>query len=196
MEENGGAGFHFTIDEFEPFKSGLDAFGIGAGLIADGAVIHAAQAVGTTNDLEAAIFARGGIDGDHATGEVGRETAVVVPVAIVLMPSPGSASVGFLEDHLVVVVVDFVFEDLFDRFDDSFETNDGSVDVGGDFVFDFETDGSSLAVSAGSDFLLELMVASGDVAEESEFLGGEELGDDDEAIAVEIGDLLRGEAAG
>ena len=42
MEVDGGAGFHLAIDEFEAFESRLDSLGIGAGLIADGAMIHSA----------------------------------------------------------------------------------------------------------------------------------------------------------
>ena len=43
------------------------------------------------DDLQAAVGARGAIEGDHATGQERRQTSVVIPVPVILMPGPGPA---------------------------------------------------------------------------------------------------------
>ena len=54
----------------------------------------------------------GAIDGDQATGQVGEQAAVRVPVPVILVPLPGAADSRLLEDHLVVVMVDLAAQEL------------------------------------------------------------------------------------
>ena len=96
------------MDQFHPLQRGVDAFHVGSGLVAAFDVINAAHVMGASENLQAAVFFGGAIDGKHAAGHVRKQTAVVVPVAIILMPRPGTANTRLLEDHLVMVMINFI----------------------------------------------------------------------------------------
>src|SRR5205085_6526644 len=104
----------------EAFEGVGHSIGVGAGLIAGEDVVDAAEVVGAAEDLEAAILAGGGVDGDEGAGEEREQDAVLIPVAVVLMPGPGATDAGVLHDHLGVVMVDLAFEDLLGGGDDRF----------------------------------------------------------------------------
>ncbi len=73
-------------------------------------VQFAASDAGTSAPAGGVRFRRR-INGDQATGEMGKQAAVVVPVTVILMPSPRTTGLGFFEDHLVVVVIDLVAQE-------------------------------------------------------------------------------------
>ncbi len=91
VEKQDIARIHFDVHEFEALLGMPDAVEIGSGLIAGKDVIDAAHEVGAFEDLKAAVFAGRRIDGDGGTGQEREEHAVLVPVAIILMPGPGAA---------------------------------------------------------------------------------------------------------
>ena len=54
-------------------------------------VIEAAEFMGLSNQLETAVLGIGSIQCDHETQHLGCDTAVVIPIAVVLMPLPRAA---------------------------------------------------------------------------------------------------------
>ena len=76
----------------------------------------------------------------------GTQAAVVVPVAVILMPGPGPADERLLQDHLVVVVVDLVLQQSSIAVDDTTAADDGRIDVVAQFVLDVQADGAPFAV--------------------------------------------------
>jgi len=59
----------------------------------------------------------------------GGKTTVVVPIAIVLVPFPGSTLLRLLQDNLAVIVIHFVVKHAFYRCDDSITTADFTADI-------------------------------------------------------------------
>ena len=75
-------------------------------------------------------FARfAAIQGDEATGHAGKETAVLIPVAVILVPLPGPAHERLLEHQLRVVVIDLAAEDLLHGVHDSPRARDHAEEV-------------------------------------------------------------------
>ena len=148
VEEEGVARLELAVDPLEPLEGGGDALGVGAGLIADRAVIDPAHLVRALQDLEASVGAGRAIDGDQATGQVGEQAAVFVPVAVILVPLPGAADPRLLEDHLVVVMVDLAAQEPLHGVDDPPAADERAVDVVAQSVADREPDDAALAVAA------------------------------------------------
>ena len=59
----------------------------------------------------------------------GEKTTIVVPIAIVLVPFPGSTLLWLLQDNLAVIVIHFVVKHAFYRCDDSITTADFTADI-------------------------------------------------------------------
>ena len=72
-------------------RAACDALQVGPGLVADLAVIDPAQVVRALEHLQAAVLLGGPVHGDQAAGQVREQAAVVVPVAVILVPFPGAA---------------------------------------------------------------------------------------------------------
>ena len=62
------------------------------------AVVDAADQVRALQHFQAAVFTRGPVDGDQTTSQERKEAAVVVPVAVVLVPFPSAAGERLLEN--------------------------------------------------------------------------------------------------
>ena len=69
----------------------VDALAVGAGLVAGEDVVDPAQVVRALDHLQAAVLARGGIDRDERAGQEREQDAVLIPVAVVLVPRPRAA---------------------------------------------------------------------------------------------------------
>ena len=111
------------------FQRELHPLRVGPHLRAVPAVLDPAQAVRTPDDLEAPVPPVGPVHRDVTTGHVGIQRLVVVPVAVVLVPFPRAADPGLLDHHLVVVQVDLVAHEPFERVDHPPAVADGVVDV-------------------------------------------------------------------
>ena len=189
MEEESVARFENAVDEFEAFEGVLDALGIGAGLVTEAAMLDAANFVGAADDLQAAVFAGVGIDGDHDRGHVGKEAAVLIPVAVILVPVPCAAGEGFLDAHLGVVMVDFVAEERFHGIDNTGGAGDGAPEIFASLVPEDKFGHVTLTILEIVGFLLEGGVGFGGLTEDFGFLRIEELGNDEETVAVKGIDL-------
>src|SRR5262249_50869770 len=122
------------------------------------------EGVGAGRHLQTAVLARGGIDGDHAAGEVRPQAGVVVPVAVILVPRPRPADAGLLEDHLVVPVIHLVAQQPSHGPRDALAADDGGVDrLVVQLVLDLELYRPALAVGAADGGAGQLGVGSGDL---------------------------------
>jgi hypothetical protein len=148
------------------------------------------------DDLQAAVLARSGVNGDEGAGQEREEDAVLIPVAVVLMPGPRAANARVLHDHLRVIVINLTLEDLLGRADDRFATGDHTVNGVAGVVPQGETDGPAFAVGASEGVLVERSVLAGSLAEEADLVGVEHALGEDEAVAAVGCDLLVGEGAG
>jgi hypothetical protein len=82
-------------------------------------MLDAPHFVRAAENLKAAVFARGRVKGDEAACHVRQQAAVVVPVAVILVPLPGSPDERLLKHHLGVVVVDLPAQELLHSVDDA-----------------------------------------------------------------------------
>lgn len=192
MEEEGIAWEHDAIDEREAFFGFFDAFEVGAGLVTGESVIDAPDVMGAFEDLHAAIFGGGGIDGDGDAAEVWGEDAILVPVAIVLMPGPSATDFGVFHDHFGVVVVGFVAEEGFDGIDEFLASGEHTVDAIAWVIPEGEANFCAGAVVFREGVLIECAVLFGGLAEEGNFFLVKEMADDDEAIGVILCEVGRG----
>ena len=129
VEEQRGSGRHFAIHVVQVLQREFHPLRVGPHLCTVTAVLDPSQAVRTPDDLEATVRPVGPVHRDVATGHIGIQRLVVVPVAVVLVPLPGSADAGFLDHHLVMVQVDLVAHEPFHRVDHPPAVADSVVDV-------------------------------------------------------------------
>ena len=62
-------------------------------------------------DLKAAVLTGRRVDRDRDAQQVGVQAAVLVPIAVILVPIPGAAATGTLERHFGMVVVNLAAEE-------------------------------------------------------------------------------------
>ena len=62
--------------------------------------------IGAAQELQAAVVTVAAVQGHHAAHEMREQAAVVVPVAVVLVPLPGAAAGGILGRELRLEVID------------------------------------------------------------------------------------------
>jgi hypothetical protein len=98
-----------------------------------------------------------------------------------------------LDAHLRVVVINLVAEQLLHRVHDARAAGNHAVDVFPRLVPECELDGRALAVGDFVGVGFERGIGFGGGAQDVHFLGVEQRADDDIAVAVEVGDLGRGE---
>src|SRR5439155_5712678 len=132
--------------------------------------------------LQAAVLTVAWIDGDEGAGEQRGQHAVLVPVAVVLVPGPRAADLGVLEDHLRVVMVDLAVEDLLATSHDPFAAGEHAVDAVAGVVPERQSDHAALAVGAAEGTAIELVVFLGGAAEQRNFLGVEEAAGEVKAV--------------
>jgi hypothetical protein len=89
-------------------EDGAHAGGIGdvLALAGNGHVINAAEQMRSLHHLQAAVRAGGAVECDLAAREMWEDAAVVVPVAVVLMPLPGATDERLLRGELGLEVID------------------------------------------------------------------------------------------
>ena len=90
VEEGRVPGLHLHRDAFVPRLRDLHPLGVRAELTADHLVLDPPDPVRTLEHLEAAVGGGGGVEGDEDAREQRIEAAVLVPVAVVLVPEPGT----------------------------------------------------------------------------------------------------------
>ncbi len=163
---------------------------VGSGLIADFAVFDAAQQVRAFENFEAAVFAGRPIDGDQATRQLREQAAVVIPVAIVLVPFPSAAGPRLFENQLVMIVIGFAAEEPLHRVDNAAAADERARDVVAERVFDGESDCTPLTIAPAGGKLIVGMLEAGDFSEQLDFLGVEQPFDDKKAVFMEPTNLL------
>ena len=85
------ARLHFDVNQFHSLEHLADPLLIGAGLFPRQDVIDAAKVMRATDDLQATILPSGRVYGDKSTREQRGQDAILVPVAVVLVPCPCAA---------------------------------------------------------------------------------------------------------
>ena len=191
MEEEGIAGLHLDVDQGQPLEDLLDAVHVGAGLLAGQDVIDPAQAVRALDHLQAAVLPGARIDRDEDAHEVGEEDAVLVPVAVILVPGPGPADLGVLHDHLGVVVIDLVVEDLLAGIDHPPAAGEHAVDAVARVVPEREPDPSPFAVVLAEGVLVEGPVLLGRAEQEADLVGVEQRTHQQVAVCARTGRAAR-----
>ena len=161
-----------TCTSSRRFSASLDALAVRAGLVAGEDVIDAAEVVRALDHLQAAVLARGRVDRDEGAAQQREQDAVLIPVAVVLVPRPGAADARVLHDHLRVVVVDLAAEQLLGRVHDGFAARDHAVDGVARMVPQGEPDRAAFAVGAAEGVLVERAVFAGGLGDEADFFGG------------------------
>ncbi len=118
------------MDAFESLFGPSDAFQIGSGLFPFSHVIDAAHLVTADEDLKTAVGHRARVQGHEDGAHIGKEAAVVVPIAVVLVPIPPASGSGLLHHELGVVVIKFSgIQKRLHRTRDLFAPGDGADDV-------------------------------------------------------------------
>src|SRR5213595_3483687 len=113
MEEQGISRSHLGINQLEDFHCSIGAFRVSTILVTIAAMLNSAHEMGAFEQLHATILARVWIDRDEYRSHIRKQAAVLIPVAVILVPRPGSSSERFLDAHLGVVMIDFVSKQLF-----------------------------------------------------------------------------------
>jgi len=184
MEKDRVSRRHLAVDFFEPLLRLGDALAVGPGLIAGGDVVDPSHFVRALQNLETAVLPRRRIDRDHDAAEIGKEEAVLIPVAVILMPGPGPADAGVFQDHLRVVMIDLAANELLDRIDDAPATSHHAVDPVAGMIPEGKADLVSLSVVTRHRRMIESVVGPRRFTEESDFLGGKEAAFDEVSVPV------------
>src|ERR1019366_9352822 len=87
-EKQDRPGFQRAVHALEQRFERLDAIRVNAGLPAEGAMGDATEPVRTLEDLEAAVFLRGGIERSRGADQARKGKPLIIPVSVVLMPLP------------------------------------------------------------------------------------------------------------
>ena len=113
VEEQGVAGLHLDVHERAcRLQDLLHPLAVGPGLVAGQDVVDPPAVVRAANHLQAAVLAGARSTAMKTLTRSRQQHAVLVPVAVILVPRPRPADLGVLHDHLRVVVVDLAAEDL------------------------------------------------------------------------------------
>ena len=92
MKKQAVARFHFRILQRHGSQHLFDAFGVCTDLLArDDAVIHPPSQMRAAQDLQTTVFFVGFVQCHHDARHVWQQTAVVVPVTVILVPFPSAA---------------------------------------------------------------------------------------------------------
>ncbi|OPZ06532.1 MAG: hypothetical protein BWZ08_02264 [candidate division BRC1 bacterium ADurb.BinA292] len=196
VEEQGCSGLHFAVDQLAHFPGLLHPFQIGAGLIADQLVRNPSNLVGALENLQAAVLTRGAIDRDQAAQHVGIEITGFVPVTVILMPDPGAAGPRFLEHHLGVVVIYGVAEQLLGGVDDPRAAAEQTVDVVARDIPQRELADAAGPIGQTDGVLLQGPVIAGGRQQQVHFFLGEQAGQHQVAVVVELTNLGRRDGNG
>jgi hypothetical protein len=119
--------FHFAVNQIVAFCCLDYSHRIRTFLIPCGCMVDTAKCVGAAENLQTSIGPCRSIDRDQATGHIGVQATVGVPVAIVLMPFPSPTDSGFFEHHLVMVVIDLITQQVSHRTGNPLRSHNGGV---------------------------------------------------------------------
>lgn len=192
-----GAGFEFHVHQFQLLLHLLDPARIGAHLFArQYAVVDPAHQMRSAQYLQAAVLAIGPVQRDHDAAHVRIHAAVVVPVAVVLVPFPGAAVVGLLGREFGVVVVDLAAEHVFHRVDHAVGAGGQAVDAVAGVIPQGHAGGFAFGVLAVVQAGAQGRVLLHGVAHQGNLFGVEQRSDDHVAVALVPCALLRGESTG
>ena len=110
MEKQGVAGVHLDVDQRQALEDFLDP----SGRRRPGRRSARDRSGPADASPRSPAGSRSPVAGSTAMKTLSRrgEHAVLVPVAVILVPGPGAAHLGVLHDHLRVVVVHLAAEDL------------------------------------------------------------------------------------
>jgi hypothetical protein len=170
VEKDRVARLHFAVNFFEPLFRFGDPLAIGPGLVAGENVVDAAHLVRALEHLEASVFACRRIDRDHHAAEIRKEDAILIPIAVVLMPGPGPTGAGVLQDHLGVVMIDLATDELLDRVNDTAAAGHHAVDPLARMIPEGKAHLVALAIVARHCGMVESMVGAGGRAESCDFV--------------------------
>ena len=96
VEEQGISRLHFNVDEIQSFKNLLYALHIGPGLIACQNMFDPPQPMRPANDLEAAILPVCAVYGNVGAGQIRKQDAILIPLAIILVPGSCAADLTLM----------------------------------------------------------------------------------------------------
>ena len=193
MKKNGVPRIHLTVNQRQAGEDRIHPLHVGARLIAGELMLDPPDLVGSGNHLEAAVGPRRGIDSDRHARQQRPDEAVVVPIAIILVPRPRAADAGVFHDHLRVVVVHLAAEKPLGRADDPLAPREHPVDPIPRMVPQREPHHAPLAIGPPERVPVELPVLSGGPAEEINLLTVKQSAGNHVALAVILGDLPVGE---
>ena len=165
-------------------------FHIGPGLIADFAVIDSAQRCEPlrTSRQPFSFVARS--TAIMQLAKCGKQAAVVVPVAIVLVPFPSAAGPRLLENHLVMIVIHFAAEEPLHRIDNAAAADEGARDVVAERRFGRQADRTPLTIAPAGGKLIVGMPRAGDFSEQIDFRGVEQPIDEKKPVFMEPANLV------
>ena len=145
--------------------------------------------MGAANDLQAAIFTRGFIERDHYAGHVGKHAAIVIPVAIVLMPFPCTALERFFRSQFGVVVVDLAAEHVFHGVDYAVGARREAIDAIAGMIPGCHAGRFAAGIVAVVQTGLQLRIGFDRAAQQRDFFGIEQRRDENIAVAFISGAL-------
>jgi len=131
VKEEAVARFHLAIDGLAGLEDLGHALGVGdiLSFARHRRVIDASHEMRTRDHLETAILSAGGVERDHAAREPRKETAIVIPIAIILMPLPRAADIRLLGGQLRLEVVDRTAEHGLHRIDHALATRGEAINA-------------------------------------------------------------------
>jgi hypothetical protein len=124
------------------------------------------------------------IDGDHDTRHQRKQDAVLIPVAVILVLSPGATYLWIFQNHLGVVVVDFALQELLHGTNDSLTASDHAVDAVARVIPQRHAYGSALAVIPALAAAIEFTVFTRRTTQQVRLFGVEEGRNNNVAIPV------------
>jgi hypothetical protein len=192
VEKEGITRLQFAVNQLHPLQCGFDPLQIRRRLCPGFAMIDSPHSMRSSDDLQAAIFLGGLVQGDQATGHIREQATIVVPVAVILMPGPGSPDLGILQNHLGVIMVNFLSKDLLDPVNDPATTRHHPINSIPGMIPQGKPDIIALAIIHGGGRLIHGMIVAGGFPEKTNFLLAEQPAHEEVAITIEILDLITG----
>ncbi len=165
MKENRITRAELAINVIEPLHGRGDTLRVGSGLVANAAVVHAAHVVRPFEHLKAPVGAGGPVDGHHAARELGKQTAIVVPVPIVLVPLPGAPLARLFKDHLVMIMVNLAPQQLFHPVNDAVAAHKRTFDIAAKVVVHRQPDDPTLPIATSRGLTDTFTIGPRDLAE-------------------------------
>ena len=146
--------------------------------------------------LQAAVVAVCAVQRHHHAAHGGVHAAVVVPVAVVLVPLPGTAVEGLLGGEFGVVVVDLAPKHVFHGVDHSPRARGQAIDTFSGVVPQRHAGALALGILAVVQARAQRWILLHRVAHQADLQGVKEPAHDDVAVAFVLGALLGVEQAG